>query len=186
LSEISQSLHLWRASRTEARDLLNRLSESARIVASNDRWTCVVPVEVEALMAIARAAPAIVALWSYVDDYALEIVFFRDGTELGQLVFSWHRDAGFEATSNPESPTDELKLAGVLTHEAKLELAALSEEVQTGRARGEAVRDRAASLLGLAAYDWLSSETCFDISLEEHREQFPEAEDVEPHDQLDS
>ena len=180
MSELSQSLHFWRASHAQARELLNALSQPARIVASNDQWTCIVPTEVEALMGIAHVAPGIVALWSYVADYALEIVFFRDGEELGQLVFSWYRDAGFEATSDPESPVAELVRVGVLTANVAVGLATLEKEVANGLAGSTAVRDRAASLLGLAAYEWLSPETCFDTSLEDMHKQFPEAEDIDP------
>ena len=80
MSETSQSLHFWHASREQGRGLLMGCGRSCRIIASNERWTCVVPEDVEALMEIGTATPGIIALWSYVADY------YQSNNALQQLI----------------------------------------------------------------------------------------------------
>lgn len=186
MSETSQSLHFWSSSKARIRRVLQDSAVvAARIVAENQRWICVVPSEIDALMEIAAAAGSLVAIWSYTEDVALEIIFYEDGREVGQLVFVWFAPPGFDETE-PESPIDALVDAGVLTADSGAELAELREDVRFGKAQGDAVRDRAAKILGLAAYEWLSPEHCLELPLEAFRKRYPDAEDVEPEEAFDA
>jgi len=59
-----------------------------------------------------------------------------------------------------------------------LKSAAALEELAGPTWPPKLVRDRAASALKLAAYEWLSPSYCLDTPLEECQSTFPDAEDV--------
>ena len=48
-----------------------------------------------------------------------------------------------------------------------------------GRCLGSIVRDRVVEIFDLAAVEFLSPETCLQVALEDARELYPDAEDIE-------
>jgi hypothetical protein len=181
MSEVSQSVHLRETSLAHAVTLLESLHKVGRVVASNSGWTSLVPADIDDLQEICREAQRAAALWSYSEDYALELLFFREGADLGRICFCWDANGGVVGTSVYEILVllVELERVGVITTEAGTGLLELAKKVAVSELRGKEVRDEAAAHLGLPAYAWLSHENCFEPSLDEFRLMFPEAVDVE-------
>src|SRR5450755_2831333 len=156
MSEVSISVHFLGLSHEETRELLASVGAHGRIVATNERWTCVVPFEEEEVTEIALAAPRIALLWVYAADYALTLSFFQARHPLGEVSIVWHR----ELSDRPGAPAS-AELLDVLARRGALSLENTKRFAEL--ARGEAtalkareIRDQAAALFGLAAYEWLS------------------------------
>jgi hypothetical protein len=181
VSEIGSSLHFWRAGRDDAREFVVRLRAAGRIVASNDRWTCFVPFDREDEARLAVEWSGTVLRWSYSGDYGLGVDFCRDGSRCGQMSFIW----GTALTGQPPGGTFERELRSVLLDSDVLsaknadDLERVLADVAAGSSAGKRVRDHVAEILGLAAFEWLSPEICLEVSLEDARKDYPDAEDVE-------
>jgi len=179
MSEHSESLHFWRTSREQVRHLVVSQNVAGRIVALNDRWLCFVALDAADQQNIVAHAEGPLLKWSYYDDYALSVEFFRTSRLVGQASFVW----GTGLTGQPSSASLPAQLVTALSglgfaEESLDELKRIALDVELNKARGIAIRDRVARALGLAAYEWLSPETCLEIPLEEFQEGYPDAEDI--------
>ena len=180
MSEASMSVHFWRMGGDEIRQLATSQAVSSRIVASNGFWTCVVPFEAEGATQLAKVAAHIALVWSYYGDYALNLEFFDGGREAGAISLIWQ--PGMAPRAHAEMPVELLSYLvtqGVLTSTASAELEALARAVMNEEISGEDVRDAAAKIFRLAAYEWLSPDVCLDKPIEAFRQWYPEAEDIE-------
>jgi hypothetical protein len=178
MSEVSISVHFLGLSHQETHQLAAESGVAGRIIATNGRWTCFVPFEENQVTEIALAVPDIALLWIYAADYALTLNFFLARHPLGEVSVVWHREPSDPpAIPASERLLDALAKHGVLSVEAAERFAALARsEVTPADARE--VRDKAAALLGLPAYEWLSPRACLDTSVEAMRDRFSDAEDI--------
>jgi len=178
MSEVSISVHFLGLSHEETRELLASVGVHGRIVATNERWTCVVPFEEDQVTEIALAAPDIALLWVYAADYALTLSFFQAQHPLGEVSIIWR-----EELSDPRGVPASAELLDALAKRGALPLENTERFAELVRGKATAfeareIRDQAAALFGLAAYEWLSPRGCLDTSVEAMRERFLDAEDV--------
>jgi hypothetical protein len=119
--------------------------------------------------------------WSYADDYGLGLDFCDNGRMLGQASFVWGTALTGRAPGGnfPDELRSELLAGNVLTGRAIEEIQQVLADVTAGSVSGSTVRDRIAAILDLAAFAWLSPEICVREGLEELREEYPDAEDIE-------
>lgn len=175
------SLHFWRASHDDVRQFVIGQGATGRIFASNPRWTCLVPFDRDDESRLLSHWEGIVLKWSYSEDYGLGLDFHRRGRMLGQASFIW----GAVLTGQPPGGSfpgglrSELLESGVLSTDSAADIENVIAQVAAGSISGCEVRDRVAAILELAAFEWLSPETCLQMGLEDTREDYPEAEDIE-------
>ena len=179
MSEYSASLHFWHAEPADVRRAVTAQQAAGRIVAANDQWLCFVPFDPLDEQKIIPHSKGLVLKWTYYDDYALNLEFFYDGERLDQASFIW----GVELAGHPPAasvpPQLASKLRGMGLAASVDQLESLAPEVVTGVLASQEVRDGAARALGLAAHEWLSPQTCLGMPLDEFREGFPQAEDID-------
>lgn len=180
MSELSKSIHFWHTPRDAVRQPAASARAAGRIVASNTNWTCVVPFESAAFQQFAAAAPILALVWSYYDDAALNLEFVEAGSNVGVASLIWEPRLAPSSRAGVDPALVSLLIErGVLSRASAIDFLALAQDVSNGEIAGEEVRDRVATLLGLAAYEWLSPEACVSISLEHFKSAYPEAEDLE-------
>lgn len=174
MSEVSDNLHFWEATPRDVKRFALAAEVAGRIVASNERWTTFVPLEDDAGTSILLAAPVLGLRWTYFEDFGLGLAFFDAGAELGRLELGWQ-----DAPLSPVLPNlmEVLRNKGVTDSFASLEQ--LARAVSAGTCAPRLVRDRAAALLGLPAYEWLSPRYCRDTPLDEIQRLYPNAEDLD-------
>lgn len=178
MSESSQSLHFWHANVGQIRERAKSRGILTRFVKSNARWSSVLPYEQEEADLLACAGDGLAVLWSYDDDRSLQLVFYLDKRPRGGFGFTWRGHNNRGTAGLPTPIINLLVECGVLAADAREELDAIARAVIATEIHGRAVRDRVAAVLGLPAYEWLSSAVCLEQPIEKFREKFPEAEDL--------
>ena len=180
MSEVSTSVHFLGLGPQQTRKLAVASGFAGRIVATNQRWTCFVPFEDDQAMQVVLAASGVALLWTYAEDYALALSFFHGGALVGEGTLAWYEETYAPPVTPPSAELlDALAKVGVLSSEGVEQFAALTRQVAAGAIERDPVRDAAAAILGLAAYQWLSPRACLDTSVEVMRGQHPAAEDVD-------
>jgi hypothetical protein len=177
VSETSETVQFWRATPADVRAAAAAADVAGRIVASNECWTSFVPLEDDEASQLASEAPGTALVWQYSTNYGLGLAFFHAGDLQGEAWFRWE--------TLPGEPPHEASPAALLSFLAEnrildsvVELEQLAQEVRVEQRAPEEVRDRAAELLRLPAYKWLSPTWCRDTPIESARERYPQAEDV--------
>ena len=179
MSESSNSLHFWRTNRLQLRECVRVCRAGGRIVASNEDWTCFIPFEDEFFESVALGAARLVLHWAYDEDFGLRLSFFCAGRALGRLSFECSRSEESPLAAASNELSDELSVVGALSGASFQALRDLANEVLAGATSGTDVRDRAADILCLPAYAWLSPLNCIEQSLASFRRAFPDAEDID-------
>ena len=161
----------------QTRDLATATGVGGRIVASNERWTSFVPIEQDGINELAAAVPGLALSWLYAEDFGLGMTFFEATDILGELRFVWALAHNQElATSVDLGLTNVLDSMGIL--DGIDQLLKLTAAIAAQKRRPHEIRNAAAAMLGLPAYQWLSPRYCCDVSIEELRSRFPHVEDV--------
>lgn len=181
MSEIATSFHFWCSDAKDLREYLLRVGVSARIVASNAHWTCIVPFSRDDDVSLMSRWAGIVMKWSYYEDYGLSLDFYHREQRLGEASFIWGMDLTDQSPGGtfPDTLRAELIGGGLLTTGNAQAISTLIEEITRGTAAGRTVRDRMGTLLRLPAFQFLSPEACLQVSLEDTRRAYPGAEDVD-------
>ena len=180
MSEVGTSLHFWHAPSVDVRRFVTACEVACRIVASNPLWTCVVPFDRDAEPKLLGAWSGRVMAWSYSEDYGLGLDFYEGGRFVAQASFIW----GTALTAEPPGGSfpDEIRsrLFGddALPESGASELERVLADLEAGLISGSTVRDRVAKIFELAAFEWLSPETCLQLGLADMRWEYPDAEDI--------
>jgi hypothetical protein len=174
VGEVAHSLHFWHMTPSSVRALAVSVGTAGRIYGSNGHWTTFVPLEEEEGLTMLAHSGGLALRWIYFQDFGLGLEFWDGGAELGRAEFHWESGQTHAVSTGLETRLAERGLS--VSIQSLLELA---RKVADRTEPPRALRDRAASLLGLSAYEWLSPQTVIDTAIETEREQFPEAEDVE-------
>ena len=174
MSEASETLHLWGATPSRVRELALTCGVMGRILGSNGRWTSFVPIEDDEVERFAAAWPGLTMRWLYFEDFGLGLDFWEAGSPIGGLKFSWHASQADAATPGL---VQRLRSKGVIESIGPLQ--ELARGVLTGVNSPTVVRDRAAALLELPAYEWLSPRYSREMSIEQLVRLLPDARDVE-------
>lgn len=180
MSEVGTSLHFWRARHADIRSFATALGVACRIVASNGYWTSVVPLDREDEPKLLSGWSGRVMKWSYSDDYGLGLDFYQSGKFVGQASFIWTTGVTGEAPGGnfPEELRFWLFGLDALPESSAGEIALTLADLEAGLIPGSSVRNSVARILQLPAFQWLSPEYCLQQSLEDAREQYPDAEDI--------
>jgi hypothetical protein len=181
VSDNEASLHFWRASRDDVRQFVISCGATGRIFADNANWTCLVPFDRDDEATLLTSWQGIVLNWSYSQDYGLGLNFHQGGRILGGASFIWGTGlrAHLPGGSFSRDLCSHLVASKVLSTEDTEQLEKVLADITAGSISGSVVRDRVAKILGLAAFELLSPETCLLESLESTREDYPDAEDIE-------
>jgi hypothetical protein len=179
MSELSDSLHFWRASSAMVREAARAASVPGTIVASNSRWATFVSLEDDQHETLAELASTLTLHWRYSEDFCLLLTLRNGSRVLGTSEIGWASiPHGTASDLAGNAGLRALSEAGILqTGVAQLEL--LARAVTGGKAPPEEIRDAAAQLLGLPAYEWLSPTYCSELSAAELIRRYPQAEQVE-------
>lgn len=179
MSELSESLHFWRTSPAQVAEMVRAAAVPGRIIAANERWTSFVSLEEHEHEQLAESVPALTLHWAFAEDFCLMLTVRDAGKLVAECELGWspipEETAPVPMRSNHLEALLEI---GILVEPAaRLEL--LASAVVARTAIPEQVRDAAARLLGLPAYEWLSPSYCADLGLSQLRQQYPSSEDVE-------
>jgi hypothetical protein len=120
-------------------------------------------------------------VWEYAADDGLVLGFFLDGKDVGRLSFVWQTILT-DQPPGADLPIDLMRLlveTEVIDREGKGELEKVAEEIRNGLARS-VVRDRVAKVMCIPAHDWISPESAIETDIDDFRELYPNAEDIEP------
>lgn len=179
MSELSESLHFWRVSAPKVRQMVEAVGAPGWIIAESERWTSFVSLEEHEHEQLAETVSAITLHWAYAEDFCLVLTVREGDTLLGECELAWSKVPGETAPVPMRSEQlDRLVEMGIFVDDPA-QLETLASAVIAGEARPEQLRDLAAQLLGLPAYEWLSPSYCADLGLAKLRERYPTADEIE-------
>jgi hypothetical protein len=161
--------------------LLLSAGASGRTAKANERWISFVVLDRSLWKSVEDASRGLLLIWEYWSDYGLGLRFSLEGKAIGQLSFVWETALSEHppGADLPENLLQTLSDLDVLAPAGLQELKQIATDVRNGL-RGYKVRERVARVLDIPAYDQLSPELAIETDIDDFRESFPDAEDVEP------
>lgn len=184
MSEFSESFQYYNANRSAAVALLRAAGVGGLIAANNERCVSFVVDDPEREASLIAASRGVLARYYYGEDHGLWIRFYRDGQPLTALVLVWDQTVGDAGEPEEVEPTSQIveKLvgAGVIGARDSRDLHRILEEFSPeDPSSREQAGQRIPTLLGFAAFRWISTTYVLDTALEDIQQVYPGAETVE-------
>jgi hypothetical protein len=183
MSEFSESFHSYQGGRTAVVSLLHDVGVSGLIAGSNERCVSFILDDPERETDVVAASRGVLARYYHAEDHGLWVRYYQDGKDLTRVALVWDDMGEYPEVAEEVEPTDQivkkLTLAGVIKPAGPDELRRILEEFSPDDLdmRMSAVQV-IPKLLGLAAYEWLSTAYVLSTELEDLRLVFPDAQVV--------